>query len=129
MNSYYHVNIQEREPYNTMNTNEQLAALYRHHLTSSFERYMPPKELNPYILGEGSTDMGNVSHFIPSIHPLFAIPAKDSIHTALFAEASKSREAHLATWKVAKAVAMSVVDVWCDSGVFENVLKAFADAK
>ena len=36
----------------------------------------------------GSTDMGNVSHVVPSIHPRFDIKPKDVAHSRLFREAA-----------------------------------------
>ena len=45
---------------------------------------------DPKVLSKptGSTDMGNVSHVIPSIHPRFDIKPKDVAHSRPFREAS-----------------------------------------
>ena len=45
---------------------------------------------DPVILAKptGSTDMGNVSHVVPSIHGRFDIRPKDVAHSRLFREAA-----------------------------------------
>ena len=42
----------------------------------------------------GSTDMGNVSHVVPSIHPLFAIGTAAANHTRAFTEAAGIHQGH-----------------------------------
>ena len=66
----------------------------------------------------GSTDMGNVSHLVPSIHPMIKVaPAGCAIHTREFAEHARSAAADRAVIDGAKAMAMTVVDLWTDPGV------------
>jgi amidohydrolase len=61
----------------------------------------------------GSTDMGNVSYRVPSIHPMIKVaPAEVAIHTAAFAEAAASSAADQAVVDGAKALALTVADVW-----------------
>jgi amidohydrolase len=59
-----------------------------------------------------STDMGNVSKVLPSIHPMFAIPATAANHTPGFALAAASAEAHAAMLDAAKALAMTALDLY-----------------
>ena len=40
------------------------------------------------IKPSASTDMGNVSHVVPSIHPLYGIPTEDVNHTHPFTDAA-----------------------------------------
>ena len=62
-----------------------------------------------------STDMGNVSHKVPSIHPLMKIaPSEVAIHTPEFAEYSASPTGDAAVLDGAKVMAMTVVDCWLD---------------
>lgn len=66
----------------------------------------------------GSTDMGNVSHVVPSIHPMMAMaPAETPLHTREFAEAAKSQQAHEALVVAAKTMAMTVIDLLADPGL------------
>jgi len=66
----------------------------------------------------GSTDMGNVSHHVPSIHPMLAVaPAGVSIHTPEFAGFARGPEGDAAVLDGAKAMAATVIDVWAAGGV------------
>lgn len=55
-----------------------------------------------------STDMGNVSHFVPSFHGAIAIPTEAgvAVHNPAFAAAAGTEEAHAAAMKAAKGMAM-----------------------
>ena len=60
----------------------------------------------------GSTDMGNVSQFVPSIHPFFAIAPEGVLaHSPEFAAAAVSEAASQGLLDAAKALAMTVVDL------------------
>ncbi len=61
----------------------------------------------------GSTDMGNVSHEVPSIHPMIAVaPRGTSIHTEEFAVCARSEAGDQAVIDGAKALAATIVDLW-----------------
>jgi len=61
----------------------------------------------------GSTDMGNVSHEVPAIHPMIAVaPPGVSIHTPEFADHAVAPEGDAAVIDGAKAMACTVIDVW-----------------
>ncbi len=60
----------------------------------------------------GSTDMGNVSQLVPSIHPMVAIAPKDvAIHSLQFAAAAASAAGSRGLCDAAKALAMTVTDL------------------
>jgi amidohydrolase len=62
--------------------------------------------------GLGSTDMGNVSQVVPSIHPTIAIaPREVLLHTPEFAAATVSEAGQNGLLGAAKAMAMTVVDI------------------
>lgn len=66
----------------------------------------------------GSTDMGNVSQAVPSIHPMVAVaPPHVALHTAEFAEHAVSEEADRAVVEAAIALARTAVDVWARPGL------------
>ena len=63
----------------------------------------------------GSTDMGNVSRLVPSIHARVAIaPREVLIHSPRFAEAAASETGARGMLDAAKALAMTVVDLVSD---------------
>jgi metal-dependent amidase/aminoacylase/carboxypeptidase family protein len=64
-----------------------------------------------------STDMGNVSHIVPSIHPVFGIPAAAGNHTPEFTEAAAAPAAQDAMIVAAKAMAMTALDLLTDAGL------------
>jgi amidohydrolase len=77
----------------------------------------------------GSTDMGNVSHLVPSIHPMIAVPPTDvPIHTAEFERWAGTDQGDRAVVDGAKALAMTVVDLWLDEDLLGRARSAFADA-
>ncbi|MEE8204763.1 MAG: M20 family metallopeptidase [Dehalococcoidales bacterium] len=75
----------------------------------------------------GSTDTGNVSQLVPSIHPSVAIaPAEVSIHSPQFARAAASEAGSQGMIDAAKALAMTVVDLLADPETVARVKKEFA---
>jgi metal-dependent amidase/aminoacylase/carboxypeptidase family protein len=79
-------------------------------------------------LRAGSTDMGNVSHHVPSIHPnLASAPADCVIHSAEFARWAGSDRGDQAAIDGAKALAMTAIDFFVDADLRAAVAAAFAD--
>ena len=63
----------------------------------------------------GSTDHGDVSHVIPSIHPYIAIaPEGTSGHTVAFREAAISSAGQTGMLNAAKGLAMTTIDLLCN---------------
>jgi amidohydrolase len=61
----------------------------------------------------GSTDMGNVSYVVPSIHPMIAVsPPHVPIHTPEFATHARAAEGDRAVLDGALAMAATVADLW-----------------
>ena len=76
----------------------------------------------------GSTDMGNVSYVVPSIHPMIkSAPAGTAIHTEAFAGFAASAEGDLAVLDGAKAMAMTVVDCWMEGALLTTAREQFED--
>ena len=77
----------------------------------------------------GSTDMGNVSHLVPSIHPMIAsAPVGTAIHTVEFARQSITPMADKAVIDGAKAMAMTAIDFWTSPDQQQAIAKEFAEA-
>jgi amidohydrolase len=77
-----------------------------------------PVDPTPEQTVVGSTDMGNVSQIVPSIHPMIqAAPAGVAIHTAAFAEHARSAMGDQAVIDGAKLLALTALDLWIDPEV------------
>ncbi len=77
--------------------------------------------VDPSVVGRavvGSTDMGNVSYLVPSIHPMIKV-ADDGvpIHTVDFARFAGGEQGDQAVLDGAKAMAMTVIDLWCSASL------------
>jgi hypothetical protein len=87
--------------------------------------------VDPAVLGRrvvGSTDMGNVSYLVPSIHPMIKVAGDGvAIHTIEFAEWARSADGDKAVLDGAKAMAMTIVDLWTSADLREATTAAFAD--
>ena len=74
----------------------------------------------------GSTDMGNVSQLVPSIHPIVAIaPVEEGVHTPQFASAAASEAASHGLLDAAKALAMTVVDLTANPDIVIKIREEF----
>lgn len=75
----------------------------------------------------GSTDMGNVSHYVPSFHGTFAIPAPSDvvIHNPKFTAAAATDEAHAEAIACAKGMAMLAVRVLAEDAVAAGARRDF----
>ncbi len=74
----------------------------------------------------GSTDMGNVSHEFPSIHPMLAAaPMNVSIHNSDFAAYAGGESGDLAALDGAKALAMTALDYFCSPALQERTRNVF----
>ncbi len=73
----------EDPAYAEMVDNEAMVDLYRQNLDRTGRTLVEPDAMAKVI---GSTDMGNISHLVPSIHPMIAVsPPNVPIHTDDFA--------------------------------------------
>ena len=78
--------------------------------------------------GGGSTDMGNISYLVPSIHPMLQVaPSGVSLHSPQFAEFTKGAEATRAIIDGAKIMAMTAIDMWVSDALQREVRDAFGD--
>jgi len=95
--------------YKNMINNRAMAQLYARH---SAALGVPSPEAPPGM-PTGSTDMGDISHAIPSIHPLFQIsdPGKGNCHEDAFVGYADSERGYNAMIRVAKAMALTAYDL------------------
>ncbi len=74
----------------------------------------------------GSTDMGNVSHALPAVHPYIAIaPEGTAGHTVEFREAAVSPAGHAGLLNAAKGMAMTAIDLLGDPELMCQVKREF----
>lgn len=78
--------------------------------------------------GGFSTDMGNVSYIVPSIHPMFRIPVTNGAgnHTPGFTACAATEEAHAATLRASKALAFAALDLYANPGLLVAAKEEFA---
>lgn len=76
----------------------------------------------------GSTDMGNISYLVPSIHPMIKVsPDGVPIHSVAFAEFAGGPEGDRAVIDGAKAMAMTVVDLLASADLRRAMDAEFAE--
>ncbi len=115
-------------PYADMVTNDTMGTMYAHNALTLGRTVTDPRHGGHRVVG--STDMGNVSHLVPSIHPMIAsAPVGISIHTKQFAQFARSPMADQAVLDGAKAMAMTAIDFWTSSERQKAVVAEFRAAK
>ena len=89
-----------------------LATAFASNVTALGRRPTDGPPLPPHVAG--STDLGNVSSLVPTIHPKLRIgPSHVVQHTPAFERLAALPQADRAVLDGAKAMAMTVIDVWC----------------
>jgi amidohydrolase len=108
-----------------LKTNWPLAHAYEANAKALGRDLMDPGLLPPGLAG--STDMGNVSHRVPSIHPMIQVsPPHVVIHNAEFTAYAKSERADQAIIDGAKALAMTTLDFFSSSDLRQAAKSEFA---
>ncbi len=99
--------------YEAIRFNEPLAVAFRENAESLGREFVPLDALPSRFAG--STDMGNVSQRVPSIHPMIAsAPPHCTIHNREFAVHAGAAIGDAAALDGAKALAMTAIDFLCD---------------
>lgn len=95
--------------YLDINTNWPLAKRFRHHAEQLGREFIDDDQALKF--GAGSTDMGNVSYRLPSIHPMLAVAPPDVvIHHPDFAGWARSEKGDSAVIDGAKALARTAAE-------------------
>lgn len=112
--------------YAALRTNEPLAWAFAANLEALGRELAEPEPGRSL----GSTDMGNVSAIVPSIHPAIAIGDRDLVgHTPEFAAAAGSDAGAAAVIDAAKALALTALDVAADAELLARIRASFADGR
>jgi len=120
------VTIEERRGYRDMKNNMTLARRFGAHLSSLGRA---PKEHDPTV-GAGSTDMGDVSHALPAIHPWLQIckTGATTCHQREFAACAAGAEGLATMLVAAKAMARTTADLVEDSALLEAARTEFRES-
>jgi amidohydrolase len=121
------VEIRVRHGYRDMKNNMALARRFGEHLRSLGRA---PREHDESI-GAGSTDMGDVSHVVPSIHPWLAIVPEGGAlcHEHRFAEAAGTDDAARTALVAAKVLARTAVEFLVDPSLRSDVSSEWGPAR
>jgi len=113
--------------YKNMVSSRAIAQIYERHSEALgiITREAPPGTPT------GSTDMGDVSHALPAIHPMFQISnhGEGTCHEDVFVEYSDSERGYAAMMRVAKAMALSAYDLLANPDALAAAKAEFAAAK
>ncbi len=108
--------------YQSLITNIPLAKAFKQNMESlgyQFADKDPSKRL-------GSTDLGDVSHKTPTIHPFLTIGPSDLVaHSTEFAEASKSPKAMETMIDAAKGMSATALDILLRPSLLDKIKSAF----
>jgi amidohydrolase len=121
------VTISSRQGYKDLVNNLPLARRFGEHLRA-LGRDAPETDES---VGAGSTDMGDVSHAVPAIHPWIAICDRGATtcHQRAFEACAASDRGAEGMLVAAKAMAMTAADVLVDERLREATRAAFAGAR
>lgn len=109
--------------YLNLRANDILCRTYVEEMAEAGEKVQLHQD-KPYT---ASTDMGNVSHVVPSFHGTLDLPTAPNvaIHSPQFAEAAATDDAHAAAMKCAKGMAMLALRVLSDGSVTDGARRDF----
>ena len=114
--------------YLDLNTNWPLANRFQGHAESLGRKFFPFDKLG--AAASGSTDMGNVSHRVPSIHPMLAAsPPGVVIHNPEFAQWAGSEMGDAAALDGAKSLAMTAAEYLTNPQLQAEARQAFEVSK
>ena len=108
--------------YSHLDTNNTLAQLYQANAKTLGVTFPPEASFS------ASTDMGNVSHVVPSIHPMYSIGTTAPNHSHAFTTAAITELAHEKTLIASKAMAMTAIDVLCSKDLIGEVRNDFTNS-
>jgi len=123
MGSGVDVTLKRRQGYLDMRNNEPLALRFGEHL----EALGRTARVTDPSVGAGSTDMGDVSHRVPSIHPWLAIcnEGETTCHEHAFAECAADERGFSSMLMAAKTMARTALDVVADNELRDQARRHF----
>ncbi len=116
--------IESRAGYLDLRSNRTLAAVFRTGAEALGRTFLDPTSIP--VEAAGSTDMGNVSHVLPVIHPVLDIGTRCAGHTVEMTAASIAPGADRCVLDGAKALAMTAIEFWSRPDLRDQVAAEFA---
>lgn len=107
--------------------NDALALNYKHYMEKEGITYR--SRIDEEQTSTGSTDMGNFSYAVPSIHPAYGIHTTAANHTKEFAAAARTLVAHQDTLRAAKCLSMTAAEVMVNDDLYKQVVDDFKKGK
>ena len=96
----------EEKDYLNLISNPIIGKLYATNLESIGVKYDTYEKQQKW-----STDMGNISHAMPSLHPCYKVGSGEVNHTREFTAVCGTDDAHDRTLNASKAMALALIDV------------------
>lgn len=114
---------QTANTYKNMINNRTLSGVFKQNMEALGQKILPAGS------GAGSTDMANVSHQIPAIHPYVGIASHKIVgHSQEMALATITEEGHQGLLLGAKALAATAADLFAEPELMAKIKKEFATA-
>jgi len=116
------------KPYAEMKHDHDIVSIYRRNAEAIGRSFLDPDPKSPGagrtpVMGAGSTDMGNVSLRIPSIHPLIGINSMPAVnHQPEFTAACATPDADHAVVDGAVAMAWTAIDIANDQALRDRLM-------
>ncbi|OBZ88489.1 Peptidase M20 domain-containing protein 2 [Choanephora cucurbitarum] len=107
--------------------NDAMTATFQHYMEEEGITY--PSKAKEEQLTLGSTDMGNFSYVVPSIHPGYGIHTDAANHTKEFAAAAGTEVAHQDTLRAAKCLSLTAAEILRDDKLYEQIVADFKKGK
>ena len=108
--------IEADTAYTDLRHDSELAALYQKHAESLGREFVEPP-------APVSTDMGNVSHEVPTIHPFIGVESNGAVpHQEAFADACATPSADQAVFDGALGMALTAIDMATDPALRARLL-------
>lgn len=113
---------QTARTYKNIINNQALGSVFKNNVEALGETILPASSG-----GAGSTDMANVSHEIPAIHPYIGISSSKIVgHSQEMAKATITEEGHKGLLVGAKSLAGAAADLFADPELLAKAKKEFA---
>ena len=103
------------KPFDNLLSNEVLAGLFEENLKAK-----GAEQWSKSLKECGSTDMGNVSYIVPSIHPMYQIGTGETYHTRPFTNVTNTFAAHKTTLLWAEIMAHTCIDILTNTHILEE---------
>jgi amidohydrolase len=115
--------VEEGEMNAPMRLNNALAGLYR----AALSRVGLAEDQGSPERNVGSSDMGNVSQEVPSIHPHVLLRRAINIHTREFADATVTGDGHRALMEGVRCLGLTAIELILNPSALDAVKRDFTD--